>query len=126
MDPNAEGRLQGIYVDGWGSEPHWGIHASLLLVSMGLLILEISLTRFFSFTVWYNLADLPISVSLLGFGSSGAIISSFPDLFRRRGQGLVVACLGAAAALTLVGLPLLARHPLEVELMTTHPVSFFV
>jgi hypothetical protein len=125
MDAHDEGRLGGIYVDGWGPEPHRGVNAALLLVSTGLLTLEISLTRFFSFTVWYHLAYLTISVALLGFGSSGAIIASYPDLFRRRGQGLVVACLEAAAVLTVVGLFVLAQFPLDVGSLITHPVFFF-
>ena len=102
-------------IEGWGDKPHWGVYATLFLASCALLTLEISLTRFFSFTIWYHFAYLTISVALLGFGSSGAIISAFPDVFRRRGQALLQASLGLAALCTIVGFILLAQFPVEVQ-----------
>ena len=45
------------------------VYAGMLLASSGVLMLEILLTRVFSFTVWYHLAYLTISTALLGYGS---------------------------------------------------------
>jgi hypothetical protein len=50
-----------------------------------VLILEIGLTRIFSYTIWYHFAYLTISVALLGFGAAGSVLAAWPDLRRRRG-----------------------------------------
>lgn len=117
-------RTEGLPVKGWGATPHWGVYASLLLTSVALLTLEVSLTRFFSYTIWYHFAYLTISVALLGFGSSGAIVSAFPRLFARRGESFLVACLLAASVLTAGGLAFLSRHPIEVLNLMNKPLHF--
>ena len=48
----------GLLVGGWGPAPHAGVYAALLLVSTGLLTLEVAFTRLFSLTVWYHFAYL--------------------------------------------------------------------
>ncbi len=108
----------GMAVGGWAETPHAGIYASLFLASMGLLTLEVALTRFFSFTVWYHLAYLTISVAILGFGSSGALVAAFPGVFRRNGQSLITGGLVAAALATVLGLIYLSRFPLEMDYLT--------
>jgi hypothetical protein len=45
-----------IAVGNWGGAPHQGLYATVLLVSTALLMLEVSLTRLFSFTIWYHFA----------------------------------------------------------------------
>lgn len=116
----------GVAVGGWGSEPHRGIPLALLLISTALLTLEVSLTRLFSFTVWYHLAYLTISVALLGFGASGAIVASFPGLLRQRGHSFLVALIAASGILTVAALVVLGRYPLEIELLTQAPLRFSV
>jgi hypothetical protein len=111
----------GLAVAGWSREPHWGVYAALLLSSAALLTLEISLTRFFSYTIWYHFAYLTISVAMLGFGASGAIVAAFPGLFARHGQKLLVVSLLAAAVATILGLVFVASHPIQVEKLTTAP-----
>jgi len=114
----------GIAVAGWGPRPNAGVYAALLLTSAALLTLEISLTRFFSHTIWYHFAYLTISVALLGFGSTGSIVAAFPRLLARRGQGFLVATLLAAALLTVAGLSFLAQFPIEVENLMNKPLQF--
>ena len=118
MSNSNESGASAVVVAGWGPMPHRGVYATLLLASMALLMLEVSLTRFFSFTVWYHLAYLTISMALLGFGSSGAIVAAFPNLFRRRGQDLLVYGLVLGALATFIGLAFLSSVPLEVSSLT--------
>jgi SAM-dependent methyltransferase len=56
------------------------LYAGVFLVSASVLILQIALTRLFSFTIWYHFAYVTISVALLGYGASGAFVSVFPRL----------------------------------------------
>lgn len=50
-------------------------HAGVFFVSMALLLLEIALTRVFSYTIWYHFAFITIAVALLGFGASGSVLA---------------------------------------------------
>lgn len=121
---NAAGGARGVEVQGWGDEPHWGVQAALLLASAALLVLEVSLTRFFSFTIWYHFAYLTISVALLGFGSSGALVTGFPALFARRGQQVLLGSLVVAALAAGGGLAFLAQYPIEVRNLMSAPLHF--
>ena len=96
------------------------LYLGIAAAAGAVLALEIGLTRLFSYTIWYHFAYLTISVALLGFGSSGALVSAFPSLFERRGVRLLVAGLVAAAASVLAGVTFLARFPIEVQNLTSH------
>ncbi len=52
------------------------VYVSLLLISTAALALEILHMRIFAFTLWHHLAFLVISIAILGFGASGALLSS--------------------------------------------------
>src|ERR1051326_2077942 len=56
------------------------LYGGIFLVSMAVLILQISLTRIFSFTLWYHFAYVTISVALLGYGASGSFLAVMPGL----------------------------------------------
>lgn len=45
-----ENQTGALAVGGWGERPSPAVQAALVMVSAALLLLEISLTRFFSFT----------------------------------------------------------------------------
>ncbi len=124
MTKDGETRSDTLAVEGWRERPHAGIYTMLLLVSMGLLTLEISLTRLFSYTVWYHLAYLTISVALLGFGASGAIVAAFPRLFQRNGESRIIGLIVVAAGFTTLQLLIVVRHPLEISLLLTSPLKF--
>jgi len=55
----------------------------VFLVSAAVLFLQVALTRVFSFTLWYHFAYVTISVALLGYGASGAMLAVFPGLVGR-------------------------------------------
>ncbi len=54
----------------------------VFFVSMGVLTLEIALTRIFSVTLWYHFAFLAISLSLMSSASAGVALYFFPGLGR--------------------------------------------
>ncbi|MFN2426928.1 MAG: hypothetical protein ABR587_10840 [Candidatus Binatia bacterium] len=123
-DAADRGGAIGMAVAGWGPRPNWGVYAALLLTSAALLTLEISLTRFFSHTIWYHFAYLTISVALLGFGATGSIVAAFPGMVARLGQRFLVAMLVVAALVTVGGLAFLSQFPLEIENLTNKPFHF--
>ena len=51
--------------------------AGLFLLSLATLLLELSLTRVLSVTLWYHFGFLVISTALLGFGVSGVMLATW-------------------------------------------------
>ena len=76
--------------------------ATVCLLSVGVLMLQIVLSRIFSFTIWYHFAYVSISLALLGFGSSGAALTAFPSL--GRAGRLDLAFYSLLAAVSTVGM----------------------
>ena len=60
--------------------PRVSVFCGTLFISCGALLLEIALARILAVSHWYHYAYMVISLSLLGFGASGTLIS----LLRRR------------------------------------------
>ncbi len=95
----------------------FAVYAGVFLVSMSVLVLQIALTRLFSFTLWYHFAYVTISVALLGYGASGAFLAAFPGLGGRspasRLPAYALSCaLAIVIALTVFGnLPF---HPFDM------------
>ncbi len=54
--------------------------SAVFALSVGVLMLQIALSRIFSFTIWYHFAYISVSLALLGFGASGALLFAFPGL----------------------------------------------
>ena len=50
--------------------------ASLFIVSLGVLLFELTLTRIFSIILWYNYAFVAISVAFFGLGIGALVIHS--------------------------------------------------
>jgi hypothetical protein len=77
--------------------------SGIFLLSFGTLLIEISFTRVFSYTISYHFAYLTIATALLGFGSAGSVLARFPGFLgeprRRLATCTAVAGVAAAAAL---------------------------
>jgi len=65
------------------------LYAGIALVSAATMMLQIALTRVFAVSEWYHFAFLSVSVALLGYGSSGTILSSLSQSLRGRLQPLL-------------------------------------
>lgn len=103
-----------------------GAYGGILLCSLAVLMLEVLLTRIFSFTVWYHLAYLTISTALLGFGAAGSLLAAFPSLLSRRIRRLMALCSAGAGVSMLVSISVLAQFPLDPRQLLTDRAAFFV
>ena len=54
---------------------NWPLYLGVFLVSGSTTMLEISLTRVFSVSLWYQFGFMIISTALLGFGASGTYLA---------------------------------------------------
>jgi len=52
----------------------------IFLISLATLLLELSLTRVMSVSLWYHFGFLVISTALLGFGTAGVVLASWKNL----------------------------------------------
>jgi len=91
---------------------HAALASGIFFTSLGVLMLEVALTRIFSFTIWYHFAYLTISVALLGFGAAGSILAAFPHLLDDPARLLRRACLGAGLGV-IVAVLVVSAVPLD-------------
>jgi spermidine synthase len=57
---------------------------AIFLLSFGVLIFELTLTRLFSVLMWYHFASLSIAAALLGFALGGVLVHLRPTLVPER------------------------------------------
>ncbi len=58
-------------------------YIGIFLISLATLLLELSLTRVMSVSLWYHFGFLVISTALLGFGTAGVVLASWKNLRER-------------------------------------------
>ncbi|UCG38143.1 MAG: hypothetical protein JSV00_08050 [bacterium] len=74
--------------------------AAVFLLSLAVLLYELTLTRLFSVLMWYHFASLSIAVALLGFALGGVLVHLRPGLVRQEGfPGTLVPWMSAFALL---------------------------
>jgi hypothetical protein len=95
------------------------LYPAVFLTSAGVLMLQVALTRLFSFTLWYHFAYVVISLALLGYGASGALLSAFPGILRGNLPRTLFWCAFGAAVLVPASLLVYARTPF-------YPLQLFV
>lgn len=89
-------------------------------VNLSLLVLELSLTRIFSVTLFYHFAFIAISLALLGIAAAGAVVYALAGFFPREAvrQRLALAAMLYAIA-TIVALVLYLAFPVAPN-VTAH------
>src|SRR6266576_882265 len=78
-------------------------YAGIFLLSLATLLLELSLTRVLSVSLWYHFGFLIISTALLGFGASGVTLALWIGLRERKNldAGLGIGALAFAVCVVL-------------------------
>jgi hypothetical protein len=76
--------------------------AGLFLLSLGTLLLELTLTRVLSVSLWYHFGFLVISTALLGFGASGVTLALWSGLRERKNLDLGLGVCALAFAVCVV------------------------
>ena len=89
------------------------LYVETFLISLAVILLEVSYTRVFSFKLVYYFTYLIIGISLLGLGAGGVFVSISPRLRRSRASALIPACCLAGGVAVLVGYFVVARIQLN-------------
>lgn len=74
----------------------------LFLLSLATLLLELSLTRVLSVSLWYHFGFLVISTALLGFGAAGVTLALWGTLRERNDLDLTLGICALAFAVSVV------------------------
>jgi hypothetical protein len=89
----------------------------LALVSLCILILELTLTRIFSVTMWYHFAFVAISVALFGISASGLVVFLMAKRFSEKNlENQLTLCSSLMAVSILVMLIVILRVPFQPSL----------
>jgi hypothetical protein len=84
------------------------------LVSLAVILLEVSYTRIFSFKLVYYFTYLVIGIALLGLGSGGVLVAVSQRLRRLSTESLVAACCLVGGIAVTLGYVVTARTPLNL------------
>jgi spermidine synthase len=102
---------------------------AVALVSAAALAYEILLMRLFSINLWHHFAYMIISLALLGWGASGALLTLLPGAAAPRRFAPVFSASAALFGLTAVGSFALAQrvpfNPLELLWDPRQPLQLF-
>ena len=82
---------------------------SLFVMSLSVVAFEIHLMHFFSIVQWQHFASMVISIALLGFGTSGTLLSLFRKKMLQHSSVLVSFFMITSGLLMMIALPL-SRH----------------
>jgi hypothetical protein len=102
------------------------VFIGVFFISMAILSLEVILTRIFSFSIWYHFAYLTISIALLGFGSSGAVLAAYPKILEKGGKPILVIVSVLSCILIIAAFLIFSRHPVELLDLLDYPMRFMV
>src|SRR5207237_921863 len=92
--------------------PH-RLYAEILLISLAVILLEVSYTRVFSFKLVYYFTYLIIGLAMLGIGAGAALVALFPQLRRVASSRPSPICSLDAGAVVLGGYLVVARTQLN-------------
>jgi len=89
-------------------------NAGIFFISMATLLLELSLTRVMSVSLWYHFGFLVISTALLGFGTSGIVLAVWKNLRDKYNLDKTLAILSILfGVITIVSFWLLQQIPFD-------------
>jgi hypothetical protein len=92
------------------------IFLGISLITLSVLMLELSLTRLFSATMYYHFAFMAISLALFGSGASGVFVYIFQRSLKPEHTGRWLAIAAILFALTnLLSLYVILANPLTFE-----------
>jgi len=93
----------------------------IFLISLAAIVLEISLTRIFSFKLYYYFTYLILGIAMLGLGAGGVFVTLFSRLRDRDSDKLISQCSLLLSLLIPITYLLVARIQISVPLLTIEP-----
>jgi len=89
------------------------LYLEIFLLSLAVILLEVSYTRIFSFKLVYYFTYLIIGLAMLGLGTGGVLVAMLPGIRRHASSRTIPVCALIAGAAVLVGYLVVARVQLN-------------
>lgn len=102
--------------------PKLDTYLAVFLISTGLLLFEVSLTRIFSAILWGNIAFMVVSTALFGFGLSGVFLGLNKKTFSAH-KHASTCCLYAGIAIVLAYV-VITHVPFKMWDFRKHPINY--
>lgn len=99
-------------------------YAGIFLISLSTLLLEFTLTRILSVSLWYHFAFMIISVALLGFGVSGVVLSLNDKLKKMKTDKLLTFLSIFFGASVILSFIIMNQIPFDPFSLLTNPIQF--
>ena len=94
-------------------------------VSLSTLLLEVSLARIFSVTMWYHFAFMIVSIALFGFGASGAFLTIFRGILKKDKNKVAMFLTSILSIVIILSMLIISRVPLDLFQISDNPLNLF-
>jgi hypothetical protein len=84
--------------------------ASIFFVSVAIIGFQLAIISLLSYSQWHHFAYLAVSIAMLGFGSSGVILSVWVNFFRSKAN-ILLPWIYIGTGLMMFLSPILINHP---------------
>lgn len=100
---------------------------TIFLVSCGVLVLEVAITRLFSVLMYYHFGFMAVSLAMFGLGASGLWLFRFEDRYdEKRFRRSVALWASTAAASVILALIVILRLPITLEYSSVNAVRLLL
>ncbi|CEG55733.1 spermine/spermidine synthase domain-containing protein [Legionella fallonii] len=102
------------------------IYSAIFLISLSILMVEITLTKIFSVTLWYHFSYFTVSLALFGVGFGGLLVYHFQEHFKVLVHENLYFLSMAQGLSIILGLKAALSYGLPNFLDTSHIISFLL
>src|SRR5712691_205917 len=104
-------------------EPRPYLYLSVGLVAGAVIALQICIMRIFSVGSWAHFGSLVVSLAMLGFGLTSAVMCIAKDWFERHWQGVAAGSLFSFGPLTVAANLLAQQIPFNAIFLISDPMQ---
>ena len=108
---------------GFGERSSFAVYCAVGLVAGAVIALQISIMRIFSVGSWAHFGSLVVSLAMLGFGLTSAIMCVSTQWFDRRWRGLSILALAAFGPLAVASNLIAQQFPFNAIFLVSDPVQ---
>jgi hypothetical protein len=113
-----------LHADEWAASPRrWMLYAAVGLVAGAVIALQIGIMRVFSVGSWAHFGSLVVSLAMLGFGLTSAVMCVAKGWFERHWQGVITGALCAFGPLVIAANLAAQQLPFNAIFLISDPLQ---
>ncbi len=110
-------------MNGFGDRPRWGLYLAVGLVAGAVIALQIGIMRIFSVGSWAHFGSFVVSLAMLGFGLTSAVMSVASRWFDRNRRAVSTTALLAFGPLMVAANLAAQQVPFNAIFMISDPMQ---